>query len=82
MSGGTHIAAVGPGDTPAELPVQTAEPAADTAMAAEEVYELVEEEEPSRRDFGWLVPALAVLADARLERVLRLCPSARIRSAG
>ena len=60
MTRGSHIASVGPGDSPAEPHSETTELVADTALELDEVYE--EEGKPSRRSRAWIMPTLAVLA--------------------
>ncbi|WEK46942.1 MAG: ATPase [Candidatus Andeanibacterium colombiense] len=59
MNGASQIAAVGPGETSAAPHGQTAEAVPEPAFELEETYA---EEERERRNFGWIVPMLAVLA--------------------
>jgi hypothetical protein len=58
MAERSHIAAVGPETTP---PGPEAEPLAQTEEVLPLEEDWLEEETPSRRRFGWVAPALAVL---------------------
>jgi hypothetical protein len=66
MSGGHHIRAVGAsgGDGTAQTPAEAEELLAAEELVLEESWDEEWNVEPARRDFGWLVPALAMLAIA------------------
>ncbi len=64
MSGGSHVVAFGPGDTPPESHTETVTEAYELSVEADEVLSLEDEAEPAPRRFGWVMPALALLAIA------------------